>query len=92
MGRSGGRDQRPKRHLPIIADVAVAPCARLPVAITACGGFASFNGWGQIWLACLDVPVFLVGLSVFPHYHTEKPAKKELGLVQITRPRENALP
>ena len=92
MGRGGGRHQRPKRHLPIIAYAATAPCARLPVAVTARAGFASFSWWGQIWLDRLDVPVLLAGLSFFSHYHTEKPAKKELGLVQITRPRENDRP
>ena len=92
MGRGRGCHQRPKRHLPIIGYVATDPGARLPVAVTACAGFASFNGWGQIWLGRLDVPVLLVGLSLFSHYHPEKPAKKELGLVQITRPRENGGP
>ena len=89
MDCGGGSHQGPERHLSIIADVATSPCARIPLAAPACSHFTTLKWRGQIWLVRFDVPVFLVGLSIFPHCHTEKPAKKELGLVQITRHREN---
>jgi len=59
------------------------------MADDSCADIAAFSRRCQIRLVRVDVPVFLAGLSVLSDYHPEKPAKKELGLVQFTRPREN---